>query len=90
MPTRASRRMSCAVATDSGCITQWDQPTNATRPVWPDARYLATLSEEDKKARLMCIRFVDEEGRVQKQENYLWNENALVGLDKNEVRLFKR
>ena len=44
----------------------------------------------DQKTKLVIIRFVDEEGRPGRVENYLWNENMLVGLSGDVVRVFKR
>jgi len=45
---------------------------------------------KDQKTKLVIIRFVDEEGRTGRVENYLWNENMLVGLSEGAVRVFKR
>lgn len=44
----------------------------------------------DQKTKLVIIRFIDEEGRPGRVENYLWNENMLVGLSGDVVRVFKR
>jgi hypothetical protein len=45
---------------------------------------------KDQKTKLVIIRFVDEEGRPGRVENYLWSENMLVGLSDGSVRVFKR
>lgn len=45
---------------------------------------------KDQQTKLVIIRFVDEEGRLGRVENYLWNENTLVGLSGGSVKMFKR
>lgn len=45
---------------------------------------------KEKSAKLVIIRFKDEEGRFGRVENYLWSEDTLVGLSGSSVRLFKR
>jgi len=40
--------------------------------------------------KLVIIRFVDNEGRVGRVENYLWSENTLIGLSGSTVKTFKR
>lgn len=59
-------------------------------------RIVSTQTQEgsqaakDQKTKLVIIRFVDEEGRPGRVENYLWSENMLVGLSGSEIRVFKR
>ncbi|MDF1880429.1 DUF481 domain-containing protein [Sulfurimonas sp. MAG313] len=43
-----------------------------------------------QSTKLVLIHFVDEEGRLERAENYLWSESSLVGLLGSSVRLFKR
>jgi uncharacterized protein DUF481 len=45
---------------------------------------------KDQKTKLVIIRFIDEEGRPGRVENYLWSENMLVGLSDGALRVFKR
>jgi len=45
---------------------------------------------KDQSTKLVVMRFEDEEGRIDRVENYLWSENTLVGLTGASVRLFKR
>jgi len=40
--------------------------------------------------KLVIIKYLDEEGRQGRVENYLWSENTLVGLRGHEVSKFKR
>ncbi len=45
---------------------------------------------QNQGTKLVIIRFVDEEGRDGRVENYLWNNNTLVGLSDTCIRQFKR
>jgi len=45
---------------------------------------------DDNSGRVISISFQDEEGRPGRTENYLWNENTLVGLSGERVKPFKR
>lgn len=45
---------------------------------------------KDQKTKLVVIRFVDEEGRLGRVENYLWSEDTLVGLSGSSVKVFRR
>ncbi len=45
---------------------------------------------KDQQTKLVIIRFVDEEGRLGRVENYLWSGNTLVGLSGSVVKSFKR
>lgn len=45
---------------------------------------------KDQHTKLVIIRFVDEEGRSLRVENYLWSEDTLVGLSGSSVKIFKR
>ncbi len=49
-----------------------------------------TGATRNQATKLVVIRFRDEEGRLERVENYLWSENTLVSLRGNSVRLFKR
>lgn len=59
-------------------------------------KLISTETQEGVKAaksqstKLVIIEFVDEEGRQERVENYLWSESTLVGLSGSSVRLFKR
>ncbi len=45
---------------------------------------------KEQGSKLVIIRFLDEEGRPGRVENYLWKENTLVGLSGSGVRVFRR
>lgn len=45
---------------------------------------------KDQHTKLVIIRFIDEEGRPGRVENYLWSENTLVGLSGSSVKMFRR
>ncbi len=45
---------------------------------------------QNQGTKLVIIRFVDEEGRDGRVENFLWNNNTLVGLSDTCIRTFKR
>ncbi len=45
---------------------------------------------KDQQTKLVIIRFIDEEGRFGRVENYLWSESTLVGLSGSSVKMFKR
>ena len=45
---------------------------------------------KDQHTKLVIIRFIDEEGRSGRIENYLWSENTLVGLSGSSVKMFTR
>jgi len=59
-------------------------------------KLLSTQTQEGIKGakaqstKLVIIRFEDEEGRLERVENYLWSDSSLVGLSGSSVRLFKR
>jgi len=43
-----------------------------------------------KKTKQIRMEYIDEEGRVQGVEHYLWNEDTLVGLIGEKIKIFKR
>jgi len=45
---------------------------------------------KDQQTKLVIIRFLDEEGRLGRVENYLWSTSTLVGLSGSTVKAFKR
>ena len=45
---------------------------------------------KDQRTKLVIIRFLDEEGRLGRVENYLWSDNTLVGLSGSRVTRFER
>ena len=49
-----------------------------------------TRTAKEQSTKLVIIRFVDEEDRPGRVENYLWSEDSLVGLSGNSIRLFRR
>ncbi|HIC44008.1 MAG TPA: DUF481 domain-containing protein [Sulfurimonas sp.] len=45
---------------------------------------------KEQSTKLIIISFEDEEGRLERVDNYLWSENTLIGLSGATIRLFKR
>lgn len=45
---------------------------------------------KDQSTKLVIIKYVDEEGRQTRVENFLWSENSMVGLTGSRVRHFHR
>jgi len=45
---------------------------------------------KDQSTKVVVIRYIDEEGRIGRIENYLWHENKLVGLYNKQVKVFRR
>jgi len=45
---------------------------------------------KDQSTKVVVIRYLDEEGRIGRIENYLWHGNKLVGLYNKQVKVFRR
>jgi len=45
---------------------------------------------KDQSTKVVIIRYLDEEGRIGRIENYLWHGNKLVGLYNEQVKVFRR
>ncbi len=45
---------------------------------------------KDQSTKLVVIKFTDGKGTLKRTENYLWNENILLGLVGSKTKLFKR
>ncbi len=45
---------------------------------------------KDQQTKLVIIRFMDEEGRLGRVENYLWSSDTLVGLSGSTIKTFRR
>lgn len=43
-----------------------------------------------QSTKIVLIRYMDEEGRIGRIENYLWHQNKLVGLFDKQVKVFRR
>ena len=54
-----------------------------------DTQEGASVAKE-QSTKIVVVRYVDEEGRIGRIENYLWHENKLVGLNNRQVKVFRR
>lgn len=81
------------VSLDGTGTYRYDNGIYAEKFLW---KLVSTQTQEgsqsarDQSTKLVIISFVDEEGREERKENYLWSENSLVGLSGSSVRHFKR
>lgn len=49
-----------------------------------------STAAKGQRTKLVIMRFVDEEDRIVRIENYLWSEDSMVGLSGNKIRYFTR